>query len=160
MCCATIMGTIVLSLLQTGQAARATCPSTKHDMAFQLLCQLTEPPKKCLNTWVLCEPGSVLFQPCPDLSNPRIGNSEKVLIESSNELLFRVLESIMLAFPTRSQRSKTRFRCDRCFDVREIESDRGGWPRNDLICIHILIMKRQSLIPKHPTTSGTLRGSE
>ena len=125
-CCATIMGTIVLSHFQTGQATRATCLFTKHNMAFQLLCQLTEPPKKCLNVWMLCEPGSVLFQPCPDLSNPRIGNGEKVLIESSNKLLFRVLESIVMAFPTRSQRGKTHFRCDRYFGVREIENDCRG----------------------------------
>jgi hypothetical protein len=100
----TIMTTIVLSLFQTGQATRATWRSTKHDMTFQLLCQLIEPPENCLNVWMLCEPSSVLFQPCPNLSNPRISNGEKVLIESSKEILFRVLESIVMAFPIRSQR--------------------------------------------------------
>ena len=158
---ATIVSTIVLSLFQTGQATGATCRSTKHDMTLQLLCQFIEPPEKCLNVWVLCEPSSVLFQPCPDLSNPRIGNGDKVLIKNRNPFIFRVLESTVMAFPTRSQSSETCLRCNRCFGIRDIENNRGGWSKNGLVCVHILrINKRQSLIPKHPITLITLRGSE
>ena len=161
MCCVTIMSTIVLSLFQTGQVTGATCRSTKHNMSLQLLCQLVELPGKSLNVWVLCEPGSVLFQPCSGLSNPCISNGEKILIKIGKEFLFRALESVVTAFPTTSQRGEICFRCYRCFDVREIETDRRGWSRNGLICIHILRITCQSLVPMHPERYlFTLRGSE
>ena len=83
----TIVSAIMLSPFQTGQATGATRSSTKRDIALQLLCQLIKPPKKCLDVCMLYESGSVLFQPCSDLSDPCIGNRNKVLVESSNEVL-------------------------------------------------------------------------
>jgi len=117
------MAVIVLSLFQTGQATRATRRSTKQDMTLQLLCQLIEPPEKCSDVCVLCEPGSILFQPCPNLSNPCIGNGKKILIKISKEFTLRGLESIVTAFPFRSQQGETGFGCYWRFSVRKIEND-------------------------------------
>jgi len=122
-CCKTIMSTAMLSLFQTAQAAGATGCSTEYDMTLQLLCQLIEPPEKRLDVWVLCKPGSILVQPCPDLSNPCIGNRKKILIKVSKEFPLRGLESIATAFPFRSQQGETGFGCYRRFSVRKIEAD-------------------------------------
>ena len=121
--CVTIMVVLVLPTLQTGEAAGATCRSTKHDITLQFLYQFLEPPEKCLDVCVLCKPGSVLFQPCPDLSNPCIGNGKKVLIKSGKEFLFGDLESIVAAFPIRSQGGETGLGCYRRFRVWKIEND-------------------------------------
>lgn len=118
-----VMRAAVLPPIDAKKATFCALHPAKGQPAFQFLRQLLELPMKQLDLSILSISFSILFEPSPNLMDPCIRKSLKILIEGGQEVILRHPKAVTMPFPRRSQCGKTFFRRHMRIVTSKIEND-------------------------------------